>query len=87
MYKKTEKMRASDFFVHQMQGIAHDNRIVEISKGGNLMEWLSRMNKAMDYKNLHGVMPISARETGISLKTYPKMTFSISIEGVAEMNS
>lgn len=38
------------------------------------------------FKNLHGIMPISARDIGVSLKTFPKMTFSISIKGVSEMN-
>lgn len=38
------------------------------------------------FKNLHGVMPISARVKGIMLKAYPKMTFSISIKGDVEMN-
>ncbi len=38
------------------------------------------------FKNLHGVMPMSARDIGVSLKAFPKMTFSISIKGVSEMN-
>lgn len=38
------------------------------------------------FKNLHGVMPISARDIGVSLKAFPKMTFLISIKGVSEMN-
>lgn len=38
------------------------------------------------FKKLHGVMPISARDKGITLKAYPKMTFSISIKGDIEMN-
>ena len=38
------------------------------------------------FKNLHGVVPVSARDHGVTLKTYPKMTFSISIKGDAEMN-
>jgi len=38
------------------------------------------------FKNLHGVMPISARDKGTPLKAYPKMTFSISIKGDTEMN-
>ena len=33
------------------------------------------------FKNLHGVMPSSARDMGISLRAYPRMTFSISIKG------
>ncbi|ACL76998.1 AraC family transcriptional regulator [Ruminiclostridium cellulolyticum] len=38
------------------------------------------------FKKLHGVMPTSARDIGISLKAFPKMTFSISIKGDTEMN-
>lgn len=38
------------------------------------------------FKNLHGVMPTSARDKGVTLKAYPKMTFSISIKGDVEMN-
>lgn len=38
------------------------------------------------FKNLHGVMPVSARDIGVTLKAFPKMTFSISIKGDTEMN-
>lgn len=38
------------------------------------------------FKKLHGVMPISARASGVSLKTFPRVTFSISIKGDKEMN-
>jgi AraC family transcriptional regulator len=38
------------------------------------------------FKNLHGVMPKSARDIGVALKAFPKMTFSISIKGENEMN-
>ncbi len=38
------------------------------------------------FKNLHGIMPISARDKGVSLKAYPRMTFLISIKGDMEMN-
>lgn len=38
------------------------------------------------FKNLHGVMPKSARDIGVNLKAYPKMTFLISIKGDVEMN-
>lgn len=37
------------------------------------------------FKKLHGVMPVSARDIGVSLKAYPKMTFSITIKGDIEM--
>lgn len=36
---------------------------------------------ARAFKNLHGIMPISARDKGVSLKTYPRMSFHISIKG------
>nr|WP_295683124.1 GyrI-like domain-containing protein [uncultured Lachnoclostridium sp.] len=35
---------------------------------------------------MHGVTPSKAREKGISLKAYPRVTFSLSIKGVVEMN-
>ena len=38
------------------------------------------------FKNLHGVMPVSARDAGVSLKAYPRMTFQISMKGDIEMN-
>jgi AraC-like DNA-binding protein len=41
------------------------------------------------FKNLHGVTPISARNKHITLKAYPKMTFSVIniIRGGFEMNN
>ncbi|WP_340393146.1 AraC family transcriptional regulator [Paenibacillus sp. FSL E2-0190] len=41
---------------------------------------------ARAFKNLHGIMPTSARDTGVSLKAYPRMSFHISIKGDVEMN-
>lgn len=41
---------------------------------------------ARAFKNLHGIIPISARDTGVSLKAYPRMSFHISIKGDVEMN-
>ncbi|RUS46048.1 AraC family transcriptional regulator [Cohnella sp. AR92] len=38
------------------------------------------------FKKMHGVMPMSARDKGVSLKAYPRLTFHISIRGDAEMN-
>lgn len=35
---------------------------------------------------LHEITPSKAREKGISLKAYPRVTFSLSIKGVVEMN-
>ena len=36
---------------------------------------------------MHGVTPSKAREKGISLKAYPRVTFSLSIKGVVEDNT
>jgi AraC family transcriptional regulator len=38
------------------------------------------------FKELHGTTPISARKTNVSLKTYPSITFVLTIKGVDEMN-
>jgi AraC family transcriptional regulator len=38
------------------------------------------------FKKVHGIMPISARDIGVVLKDFPKMTFSITIKGDVEMN-
>jgi AraC family transcriptional regulator len=38
------------------------------------------------FKNLHGISPVSARDKGVTLKAYPKMTFSITIKGAVPMN-
>lgn len=37
------------------------------------------------FKKLHGAMPVSARDIGVSLKAYPRMTFHITIKGDLEM--
>jgi len=37
------------------------------------------------FKKLHGIMPISARDTGVQLKVFPKMTLHIKIKGAIEM--
>ncbi|MEK0317689.1 AraC family transcriptional regulator [Cohnella sp. 56] len=41
---------------------------------------------ARAFKNLHGIMPASARDRGVTLKAYPRMSFHISIRGDVEMN-
>jgi AraC family transcriptional regulator len=158
-------LRHADFFVQKMHGIHLLSAIRYILKGGKTMDWLDRMNSAMEYietnladnisydkiaqkaccstyhfqrmfpfitgislseyirrrrltlasfelqtsdakvidvamkygynspeafarafKNLHGIMPISARDKGVSLKAYPRMSFHISIKGDIEMN-
>jgi AraC family transcriptional regulator len=40
---------------------------------------------ARAFKTLHGVMPTSARDIGVTLKAFPRMTFNISIKGDVEM--
>ena len=41
---------------------------------------------ARAFKELHGVAPLSARKTNVSLKNYPAIKFVLSIKGVNEMN-
>lgn len=48
--------------------------------------YLSPEAFARAFKNLHGIMPMSARDKGVSLKAYPRMSFHISIKGDIEMN-
>lgn len=38
------------------------------------------------FVNLHGVTPTAARNNGISLKAYPRISFQISVKGEEEMN-
>jgi len=38
------------------------------------------------FKELHGKAPLSARKTSVSLKTYPPISFALTIKGVNEMN-
>ncbi|GHU38476.1 AraC family transcriptional regulator [Clostridia bacterium] len=38
------------------------------------------------FNKMHGVTPISARNKGVALKAYPRMSFHISIKGDSEMN-
>ncbi|MEF3313523.1 AraC family transcriptional regulator [Paenibacillus sp. GYB004] len=38
------------------------------------------------FQNLHGTTPTASRNVGIKLKTYPRISFQISIKGVTEMN-
>lgn len=38
------------------------------------------------FQSIHGVTPSAARNEGVSLKAYPRITFHISIKGEAEMN-
>ncbi|WP_167957024.1 AraC family transcriptional regulator [Anaerosporobacter faecicola] len=38
------------------------------------------------FMSVHGILPSKIREKGISLKAYPRITFSLSLKGVVEMN-
>jgi AraC family transcriptional regulator len=38
------------------------------------------------FQNLHGTTPTAARKKGTKLKAFPRMSFQLSIKGVAEMN-
>lgn len=38
------------------------------------------------FKRMHGVTPAGARRPGVVLKSYQRLTFTISIKGVVEMN-
>jgi AraC family transcriptional regulator len=38
------------------------------------------------FKKMHGVAPMSARDNGVALKAYPRLSFHISIRGEVEMN-
>ena len=38
------------------------------------------------FQGLHGLTPSEARNSGVSLKAYPSMTFQLSIKGGSEMN-
>lgn len=54
---------------------------IALKYGYNSPDSFSRAFMAM-----HGITPSKAREKGISLKAYPRVTFSLSIKGVIEMN-
>lgn len=41
---------------------------------------------ARAFQNIHGVTPTSARNMGVQLKAYPRLSFHISIRGDVEMN-
>lgn len=60
-----------------------DSRVIDVAMkyGYDSPEAFARA-----FKNLHGIMPTSARDTGVSLKAYPRMSFHISIKGDVEMN-
>ncbi|WP_040950907.1 AraC family transcriptional regulator [Gorillibacterium massiliense] len=41
---------------------------------------------ARAFQNMHGTTPTAARNPGTKLKAFPRMSFQLSIKGVAEMN-
>ncbi|MGH4125996.1 MAG: AraC family transcriptional regulator [Clostridium sp.] len=41
---------------------------------------------ARAFQNIHGVTPTVARNMGVELKAYPRLSFHISIKGAVEMN-
>lgn len=38
------------------------------------------------FQNIHGIAPSAVRSEGVSVKTFPPITFTISVKGVEEMN-
>lgn len=38
------------------------------------------------FQNMHGITPSKARENGVTLTAYPRITFALSIKGVVAMN-
>lgn len=38
------------------------------------------------FKKIHNISPSEARKQGVSLKAYPKLTFTLTIQGIEEMN-
>lgn len=60
-----------------------DEKIIDIALkyGYNSPDSFSRA-----FQSMHGLLPSKAREKGISLKAYPRITFSLSLKGVVEMN-
>lgn len=54
---------------------------VALKYGYNSPDSFSRAFVAM-----HGIVPSKAKEKGISLKAYPRITFTLSLKGVVEMN-
>jgi len=48
--------------------------------------WESPTAFARAFKELHGTTPTSARKTGVALKTYPPVSFILTIKGVNAMD-
>jgi AraC family transcriptional regulator len=60
-----------------------DDRILDIALkyGYNSADAFSRA-----FQNMHGIAPSKARESGVTLTAYPRITFTLSIKGVVAMN-
>ena len=46
----------------------------------------SLVSFARAFTNLHGITPSNAKQPGVELKAYPRISFQISIKGEKEMN-
>jgi len=46
----------------------------------------SPVSFARAFQNIHGISPSSARDKGVKLKAYPRISFHITIKGDVEMN-
>jgi len=61
----------------------HDTRVLDTAvKYG----YGSADSFARAFTGLHGMTPSEARQSGQTLKAYPRMTFQLTVKGVAEMN-
>ncbi|OIB03944.1 AraC family transcriptional regulator [Paenibacillus sp. LC231] len=60
-----------------------DTKVIDIAiKYG----YESPVSFARAFQSMHGVNPTTARQEGVALKAYPRLTFLISIKGVEAMN-
>jgi AraC-like DNA-binding protein/predicted transcriptional regulator YdeE len=59
-----------------------DDRVIDIA-----LKWgyESPTSFAKAFKELHGTTPSAARKTGVTFKTYPPLSFKLTIQGVNEM--
>lgn len=64
-----------------LQNSRHKIIDIALKYGYNSPDSFSRAFMAM-----HGITPSKARENGRALKAYPRVTFSLSLKGVVEMN-
>lgn len=77
-YVRRRRLSQAVFDIH-----SRDERLVDIAlKYG----YESQAAFTRAFKELHGQTPHSARKDGVSLKTYPKITFKLILKGVNELN-